>query len=76
MALINAFRRATAMMTLVAAAMAAPFGQRQAQLAAIGPYKSRGKGGKRPRHMTGISAMKRAAKKARNVARNRRAHRN
>jgi hypothetical protein len=66
------FSRAIAMMALVSAAMAsaAP----QAALANIGPYVSRGKGGKRP-HRTGNGSahIKRMATKARNVQRHRRA---
>jgi hypothetical protein len=67
------FHRAATMMALIAAAMrsAAP----QAALAAIGPYKSRGKGGKRAHCAhTGAACTKRAAIKKRNVQRNRRAH--
>ena len=38
-------------------------------------YESRGKGGKRSRRPTGIAGVRRAARKAQNVARNRREHR-
>lgn len=66
------FHRAAAMMALIAAAMrsAAP----QAAMAAIGPYVSRGKGGKRPhRANTGAACIKRAAIKKRNIRLHRRA---
>lgn len=60
------FARARAMMAAIAAAMAlAPLVQQEA-LAAIGPYKSRGKGGKSPRRSVGTKAFQRAATKHRN----------
>lgn len=71
------FARALAMMSLVAAAMSAHagnYGAQQAALGAIGPYKSRGKGGKRPHTKgNGSAKVRRAAVKARNVRRDRRA---
>lgn len=48
------------------------FATRQA-LTELGPYVSRGKGGKSPTKPTGIAAARRAATKARNRARHRRA---
>lgn len=54
------------MMAAIAAAMAMPTSQQQAQLAAIGPYESRGKGGKRPHRSVGTKAFQRAALKRRN----------
>lgn len=63
------FARAIAMMGLIAAAVRAyPFpgvAQQQA-LAGIGPYVSRGKGGKRPHRSVGTKAFQRAALKKRN----------
>lgn len=61
-----AFARAVAMMALVAKAMALSLGQRQGALAEIGPYVSRGKGGKRPFRRVGTKANQRAALKRRN----------
>lgn len=48
--------------------------QRQAQLAMIGPYESRGHGsGKWPKSQRRVAMDKRAAKKAKNVLRHKRA---
>lgn len=69
------FSRSLAMMTALAAAMAMAPMQQQMALAAIGNYESRGKGGKRPHRHVGVAASRRAALKARNVRRNRAAHR-
>lgn len=71
----QAFGRAKAMFALVAAAMSLAPLARQEALAAISPYRSRGKGTgtPHPKKMTRIT--QRAAHKARNVMRNRRAHR-
>lgn len=73
----GAFHRAITMMAAVSAIMqihAADFAGQQAALGALGPYTSRGKGGKRAHRPTGIAAVRRAAGKRRNVQRNRRAH--
>jgi hypothetical protein len=70
----------------LAAAMAAAIGAVQAAGTRWSPdlakarelytgYESRGKGGKRAHRPTGIAGVQRAARKAQNVARNRRAHR-
>lgn len=69
------FARARAMMSALAAIASLAFTQQQAALAALGPYVSRGKGGKRPHRSVGTKACQRAACKARNVQRNRKAHR-
>lgn len=72
------FALATALAALFAAAHAEfPAGSvaLQQALAVLPPYESRGKGGKRAHRKTGIAAQRRAARKARNVRRNRRAHR-
>jgi len=68
------FSRAKSMMAVIAAIMTTTISQseRQAKLYALGDYKSRGKGGKRPHRSVGTAAFKRAAMKERN----RRAHRN
>lgn len=75
----GAFHRANAMMAAISGILAATVGNfaaQKAQLAALGSYESRGKGGKAPhRKGNGSARVKRAACKARNVARNRRAHR-
>lgn len=73
----HAFARAAAMFALVQAAMRFPMGERQAKLDAIGPYVSRGKGEGRSNRTAPAAGMAsvRKARKARNVARNRRAHR-
>lgn len=67
----NAFARAKAMMAAIAVAMQfTSEAQRQAQLAVIGPYESRGHGGghrSKSRHK--VAMDKRAAVKARNVKR-------
>lgn len=69
------FARARALMAAIQliAGMALP--QQHAALAALPAYESRGKGGKRPRRSVGTKAFQRAASKARNVQRNRKAHR-
>lgn len=48
---------------------------RDLALRGMGSYESHGKGGKRAHRTTGIAGVKRAALKARNRQRNRRAHR-
>lgn len=67
------FARAHAMMAAMAAAMAMPFMEQKAALAAIGPYESRGKGeGRSNRRPAGAhKAAHRAAAKARRVRANR-----
>ena len=74
----GAFSRAKSMMSAIAAVLAAGFNtaEQRAKLVALGQYESHGKGGKHPHRSVGTAAHKRAALKARNVARNRRAHRN
>lgn len=70
------FERAQAVAAAVAFALSlTDTAARQAALADTPAYKSRGKGGKRPHRHVGTAAAKRAAVKARNVKRNRRAHR-
>lgn len=71
----NAFARARAMMAAIAVAMSlSSEAQRQVALSGIGPYVSRGKGrGGRPSSGHKVAMDKRAAKKARNVARHKRA---
>lgn len=65
----TSFARAIAMMAAIAAATALPAGAQQRALAAIGPYESHGKGGKRPHRSVGTKAFQRAAakRKARHV---------
>ena len=63
------FVRARKMAEAIAAAMLLPLGLRQATIAALGSYKSRGKGeglagNKHSRHF--VAMDKRAARKARN----------
>lgn len=67
----NAFARAKAMMAAIAVAMQfTSEAQRQAQLATIGPYESRGHGsGKWPKSRHRVAMDKRASVKARNVKR-------
>lgn len=63
------FARARAMFALVSAAMMAnpiPGVGQQMALNAIGPYESRGKGGKHPHRRVGTKAFQRAALKRRN----------
>lgn len=72
------FAQAITMFRLIAAAIAAAGSDstmRKELLGEIGPYESRGHGGKSPRRPTGVAACRRAAAKHRNVNRNRRAHR-
>lgn len=75
----GAFHRANAMMALITAAMQINAGDTAAQqvaMAGMPQYKSRGKGGKAPhRKGNGSAGVRRAALKASNVRRNRRAHR-
>lgn len=65
------FARAMAMAAAIMGAMSLPASLQQAQLAEIGPYRSRGKGrnsspiGRKGGHMAAV----RAASKARNVRR-------
>lgn len=75
---MRAFHRASLMMAAIAAVMAQTAGSpllQQQRLAELGPYESRGKGGKRAYRASGISAARRAAMKARNRRRNKLAHR-
>lgn len=66
----NPFSRAIAMTLAIRSALATPDAfARQIALGAIGPYVSRGHGGKRAHSFTGIARAKRAASKARNVQR-------
>lgn len=67
----NAFARARAMMAAIAVAMRfTSETERQAQLAMIGPYESRGHGsGKWSKSRHRVAMDKRAAIKARNVKR-------
>ena len=70
----GAFHRALAMVAAVASLMqraAGNFAMQQSGLKELGPYKSRGKGGAVPHRHVGTKAYQRAAKKARNVRRNR-----
>lgn len=70
------FARARSMFAAIAAVMAAfpvPGGTQAAALNGLGPYESRGKGGKRPRRSVGTKAHQRAALKARNRQRSRHA---
>lgn len=69
------FSRSLALFHAIAAAMQLPLGARDLALAQIPAYVSRGKGGKRPHRSVGTKAYQRAACKARNVQRNRKAHR-
>jgi len=66
------FKAVRAMMAAIGAVMAAhpmPGPSQQMAFNAIGPYESRGKGGKRPHRQTGTKAFQRAAAKRRNKAR-------
>ncbi len=54
------------MAAMISAAMTLPAGAQQSTLASIGPYESRGKGGKRPHRSVGTKAFQRAALKRRN----------
>ncbi len=71
------FARARAMMAAVVAIRAQfQLGVlRDIALSGMAAYESRGKGGKRAHRPTGIAGVRRAALKARNRQRNRRAHR-
>jgi hypothetical protein len=69
------FARALAFMSALADALSMPMAQQQLALATLGSYESRGKGGKRPHRKPGTKANQRQAAKARNVRRNRLAHR-
>lgn len=71
------FARSIEMMRLIAVAMSMPSHLRQQEISAIGQYESRGKGhGITTYARSGTNAQaQRAAKKARNVAKNRAAHR-
>lgn len=71
---VGAFKRSLAMMTAIAAVMARAAGNfalQQSGVKELGPYKSRGKGGKTPSRHVGTKAHQRAALKARSVRRNR-----
>ena len=74
---VDHFKRAAAMfaaISAITARFATDFAKQQAALAALGPYRSRGKGGKkRAARPTGIRAAKRAQIKVRNRTRQRRA---
>lgn len=65
------FSRASAMFSAIAAAMALAPSMQKVALSQIGPYESRGKGGKAPSRRVGTKACQRAARKARNVRRHR-----
>ena len=67
----NPFARAAAMFAAINSAMALDLGLRDHALSAIGPYKSRGKGGQRPHHASKrfVAMDKRDARKARNRSR-------
>lgn len=69
------FARARQLFALVAAAMALPFGQQREALAGIPEYRSQGKGRARHHPAKCYRRDQRAARKARNVQRNRKAHR-
>lgn len=71
----GAFARARSMMAAIGALVAQGLRGFELQhgIASMGPYKSRGKGGKRPHRSCGTAAHKRHAQKLRNRARNRRA---
>ncbi len=73
----NAFSRSKSMFAAIATiiAMGMPAMAQQQKLASLGEYTSRGKGGKRSSRSVGTAAFRRAAVKAKNKARNRRAHR-
>lgn len=71
------FHRAIAMAHAISLIFQAfPLNQaaRAAALAGLGAYESHGKGGKRAHRIGKVAGAKRAALKARNVKRNRRAH--
>ena len=72
----NPFSWARAMFAAIAAAMAlaSPLQQKDA-LSALDPYESRGKNKTRRHVAGGTKSVQRASAKARNVRRNRRAHR-
>lgn len=57
------FHRALAMMAAIAGAMTLDTLAQRKRLAALGPYESRGKGGKRPHRSVGTKAFQRAAAK-------------
>lgn len=69
------FARARALAAALQLISGMALAQQQAALAALPPYKSRGKGGKRPHRSVGTKACQRAALKARNVRANKEAHR-
>jgi hypothetical protein len=75
----NPFARAIAMAASIASVMQATAGNystQQKELASLGPYVSRGKGGKKPAVSgNGSARVQRNATKRRNVRRNRLAHR-
>lgn len=68
---MRGFIRAAAMLAAFAAiqnsTQLAPQEKRN-QISDIGPYQSRGKGGKSPRTFSGVARARRAAQKARNKA--------
>jgi hypothetical protein len=69
----NAFARARAMAAAISAMMAAGMSgfELKQGIFGLGPYVSRGKGGKVARRPTGIAAARRAALKKRNRAKHR-----
>lgn len=69
------FSRVMSFMSALAAIMAMNTTQQQIGLAQLGTYESRGKGKTRIHNRGGTKAHARAAAKARNVRRNRLAHR-
>lgn len=68
------FARSLEMMSVIAA-ICIKFLLRDIALRGVNAYESHGKGGKRAHRPTGIAGVRRAALKARNRQRNRRAHR-
>lgn len=71
----NPFARAMAMMAAITDIMAMAPSVQKSMLSQIGPYESRGKGGKRAHRSIGTKANARAAAKSRNVRRARAASR-
>lgn len=74
---MKAFARAHMLMAALAAAITNRFDDPsgfEKALSLAASYESHGKGGKRAHRPTGIAGVKRQALKARNVTRNRRAH--
>jgi len=64
---VKEFKRAIAMMAAISSAMSLQAGfLRDSALAAIGPYVSRGKGGKNAHRKSGAAQIKRASMKRKN----------